>query len=163
MDNPPDRLIPATPEHARILAAALSDDHRRELTATGGMSPRVALEVSLASSVEAYTYVDPDGEPLFMMGVEAASPLTGAALVWMLATGAAGGHPRGILRAARWGLERAFAVTGAASVEQYIPVWYRTGLQFVHRLSFYILPDQASGRDGARLCRAIRYARKETP
>ncbi|MCD8138441.1 MAG: hypothetical protein LUE17_01445 [Planctomycetaceae bacterium] len=162
MDSLPDRFLPATAGHARDLAGNLSTDHRRELAATGGLSPRAALELSVAHSVEAYTYVDPAGVPVFMMGVEAASPLTGAALVWMLASDAAGSRPRGILRAARWGLARAFAVTGAASLEQYIPAWYRTGLRFVRRLGFRIRPAQADGRDGARLCRAILTARKES-
>ncbi len=162
MDNPPDCLVSATAVHARALASTLSDDHRRELAATGGLSPRAALDMSMANSVEAYAYVDRSGQPIFMMGVEAASPLTGAALVWMLASGAAGKHPRGIFRAARWGLARAFAVTGASWLEQYIPVWYRTGLQFVHRLGFYLLPDEAVGRDGSPMCRVILYPRKES-
>ncbi len=158
MDNLPRHVVVATPELAGRLLAKLKGEHRREILACGVYAPGEALASSLAASMEAYAYT-PDaangGAPLFMMGVEAASPITGGAVVWMLGGEGLERCPRAVLRVARWGVARAFAVTGAAYLEQRIPDWYETGLRFVRRLGFTAWPAAAGTREGGRLMRVV--------
>lgn len=122
---------------AAKLAASLSPFHRREIAETSGISVTAALTISLATSLEAYAYCPPPGAPVFIMGVERASPLTGTAMVWMLGSPDMPRYARGLLRAGRWGKERAFALTGAEALCQFIPSWYETGLRFAVRLGFH--------------------------
>lgn len=156
MDNRPRNLAPATRADAARLAASLSANHIREVLDTTGLSPGAALELSLSASLEAWSY-RPEGAraPVFMMGVEAAGRLTGSAMPWMLAGDGVGVRPRAVLRAARWGVGRAFAVSGAERLEQYIPAWYRTGLAFALRLGFGLAPTSLRGRSGGPLWRAV--------
>ncbi len=118
------------------LASSLSPSHRQEIAETARIPVAAALTISVATSVEAYAYCPTPGDPVFMMGVEPASPLTGTAMVWMLGRPDMTCHARGLLRAARWGKERAFALTGAEALYQLIPAWYETGLRFAARLGF---------------------------
>lgn len=156
MDNPPRGLRPAERADAARLAAVLSTDHVREVLDTTGMEPAAALELSLSASLEAWSYLpDGAGAPVFMMGVETAGCLTRSAMPWMLAGGGVTACPRAILRVARWGLGRAFAVSGAERLEQYIPAWYRTGLTFALRLGFGLAPTALRGRSGGPLWRAV--------
>lgn len=157
MDNRPRNVVPAIAGMIPALAARLAADHRREIADTVAMPPRAALEVSLAASAEAYALVDRYGEPVFMMGVEPASPLTGSAMVWMLGTDAVRNRPALTLRTARWGLARAFRATGAKRLEQYIPEWYRTGLRFARRLGFVAVPPRLRSAKGVALCRVLMY------
>lgn len=149
MDNPPKYLTPANARDIAALAADMSADHRREVRATGNLSPLAAAEISLAASVEAYAYIPPGrAAPVFAFGVGEAGALTGSALVWMLATPGIARHGAGVLRAARWGIGRAFLATGASCLCQCIPAWYGTGLRFVERLGFSVGGALGDG-DGA--------------
>ncbi len=154
MDNRPRYVVPATAEMAKYLAANLQADHRREIRACGVYAPEEALTASLTASLEAYAYV-PDGRLLFMMGVEPASPLTGGAVVWMLSGNGMERRPGGVLRVAKWGVHRAFAVTGAEYLEQRIPAWYGTGLRFVERLGFRLSRAAASAHEDAGMVRVV--------
>lgn len=147
---PPRGVVPATAGMAARLAAGLSRDHRREIRDTSGMPPEAAVLASLAASVEAYGFA-PREKVLFMMGVEPAGLLTSGAMLWMLAAEREPGHAAGMLRAARWGVARAFAVTGAGRLEQYIPEWYTAGLRFVKRLGFVAAPVTLPARSGVAL------------
>lgn len=161
MDSRPDGVVPATPGLVHRLAAAVSDDHAREIRDTAGVSVREAVSVSVAASVEAYAFVPGSGgEPVFMMGVEPASPITGNAMVWMLASGSLPRHAVGVLRATRWGIGRAFAAAGALALEQYIPEWYETGLRFVRRLGFAVRPTECRSLGGAPLWHAVLDSRQ---
>lgn len=147
---PPRGVVPATVGMAAELAAGLSRDHRREIRDTSGLPPEAALLASLAVSALAYGFA-PRGKVLFMMGVEPAGLLTSGAMLWMLATEQAPGHAAGMLRAARWGVAKAFAITGAERLEQYIPEWYAAGLRFVQRLGFVAAPGTLPSRSGVAL------------
>jgi hypothetical protein len=151
VDNPPKGLVPAAPVHVERLVRRLRTEHVREIADTSGLPPLDAVRLSLAASVEAYTLIRPTGDVLFMMGAEPASPLTGSALLWMIGSHAMDRHPAAVLRAASWGVERAFAVTGAHLLEQYIPAWYAIGLRFVERLGFEVTTAAAHCRSGCPL------------
>lgn len=141
MDNLPDGLFLADPEAAAVLASRLLREHAREIRDVSGLDPAAAVLLSLAVSREAYVYVPPGEEAVaFVMGVEDKSPLTGSAMVWLLGAEAMRRRPVALLRAARWGLRRAFLATGAERLEQFIPAWYRTGLHFARRLGFAVAP-----------------------
>lgn len=156
MDNRPDGVAPASLEAARSLAPRLSAAHRREIAVTSGLSPVRALELSLAASAEAYALTDGrSGEVVFMMGVEPASPITGGAMVWMLGGAGIRRRPARTLRCARWGIERAFAATGAEWLEQYIPEWYRAGQAFARRLGFVVERETTRGSGGCALRRVV--------
>ncbi len=163
MDSPPRGIVAATGEHAILLARALSADHLREIADAGGLPPIDALLMSMAASLESYAFVPGgDGMPVFMMGVEETGRLTGGAMLWMLASDAIRRHAPAALRAARWGLRRAFTVGGAERLEQYIPEWYATGLRFARRLGFVIEHVPCRGRNGT-LFRRVTLDRKDMP
>ncbi len=132
----PEGVVPLTPALAEDFASRLSPEHAREIRELSGLAPEAALRLSLAASLLAYAVRDRAGETLFLIGVEPAGCVTGAAQVWMVAARGMEAHARTILRCARWGLAAAFLATGAARLEQYIPVWYETGLRFAFRLGF---------------------------
>lgn len=141
MDNPPNGLVAATPENAAVLFGRLTREHVREIRDVSGIDQAAAVRLSLAASREAYVYVPPGGsEAAFIMGVEDKSPLTGAAVVWLLGSDVLRRRPAALMRAARWGVRRAFRITGAERLEQFIPAWYRTGLRFARRLGFVVAP-----------------------
>lgn len=141
MDSRPDYLIPAEADLADSFSHRLSPEHKREIRDLGSMNPADAVRASLACSKESYAFVPHVAAfPVFMFGVEPAGVITRTARVWMLATPEIKHHGVAVLRSARWGVERAFAVTGAYSLEQYIPHWYRVGLRFVQCLGFSIEP-----------------------
>lgn len=143
MVNRPEYVEPADAAMAAWLASNLSPFHRREIAETAGVDAARALALSVATSAEAYGYCPDPGKPVFMMGVERASPLTGLAMAWMLGRPDMARHARHLLRAARWGRDRAFALTGAEMLYQLIPSWYGTGLRFAARMGF--LPIGESG------------------
>ncbi|MCC8109224.1 MAG: hypothetical protein LIQ30_09320 [Planctomycetes bacterium] len=142
----PPHLEPVRPNDIAAFARCLRDEHVREIALATPLTPEDAVRLSLADSVEAYSY-RPDGEaaPVFMMGVEAASPITGGAMVWMLGRTAVDRYPAGVVRAARWGIDRAYRLTGAAYLEQRIPAWYRVGVRFAARLGFTVHPADRTG------------------
>ncbi|MCC8190790.1 MAG: hypothetical protein LIP77_09195 [Planctomycetes bacterium] len=157
MVSPPRGIVPATPGLADDLARHLSPDHLREVAETAGLTPRAALRLSLDASLEAYALLDDDGGVRFMLGVETPGLLTGGALVWMLAAASAARRPAALVRAATWGLDRAFAVTGAWWVEQFIPEWYVTGLRFARRLGFRLEPGYRAGTGAIPVRRVVLY------
>lgn len=153
-ESRPKGVVSATEKMAVELAALLSPEHAKEIRETSGMQPKAAVLLSLAYSVEAYAFA-PNGRTVFLMGVEAASPITGSAMPWMLGTMETAKNPAGVLRTAKWGLERAFRVTGATRLEQYIPEWYRTGLRFASRIGFDLRPAGVATSAGAALWHAV--------
>ncbi len=163
MANPleiPGGVEPATPALAAGLARRLDPDHAREILDVSGLAPGPALALSLAASLEAYAYVPPGREEaLFMMGVEARSPLTRGARLWLLGSKEKDKRPAGLLRAARWGLARAFRVSGADCLEQFIPDWYRTGLRFALRLGCSLTPSGLRARSGSPLWHVVFHRR----
>lgn len=158
MASPPKGVVPATPRLTREFLPHISPAHRREVSDVGGIDAETGLLLSLAVSLESYVFIPrPDNPPVFMMGVEDRSVLTGSAVVWMLGSELVNRHPAGVLRAARWGLWRAFFITGAESLEQVIPDWYRTGLRFVEHLGFRLEPSVFRGTGEAPLyCATVR-------
>lgn len=159
MGSLPKGVVPAGRDLAVAMAAKLSRDHAREIRDTGKLDPATAVLLSLDVSLEAYAFVVA-GAPVFMMGVERAAALTRSAMVWMLGTEDIRRHAAGTLRAARWGVNRAFAASGADRIEQFIPAWYATGLRFVSRLGFRLEPSGAKTFGGDALTRVV-LERKE--
>ncbi len=136
MDSLPDGVVLLTPALADSLARRLAPAHVREIRELSGLAPRAALRLSFAASLLAYAVLDGSGLPLFAVGVEAAGLLTGTAQVWMVGAAEMALCSRRILRCAAWGLDAAFAATGARALEQYIPAWYGTGIRFALRMGF---------------------------
>jgi hypothetical protein len=156
MVNRPDGIIPIDSHTARFVASLLSPEHAREVWDLSGLSPEDAVSASLAVSVEAFALLCPvTSDPLFLMGVEASGKIAGGALVWMLGTNRTSVFPRRMLRAVKWGLDRAFAVSGADRIEQFIPSWYDDGLRFVEHLGFELLPMTLRGRSGSSIWSAV--------
>lgn len=141
MANPPKWTVPATRTMAMRMANSLSPEHKREILQTNRIHPALALALSFDCSEERYAVCPPGHDaPIFLMGVEPRSPLTGNALVWMLGTPAIRRFPAATLRAARWGIRRAFTRTSADCLEQFIPAWYDIGVRFCERLGFSSVP-----------------------
>lgn len=73
---------------------------RQECRAAAGMSPELALFLSVETSSEAYTLVSPDGEPVGVCGLSPGNTERDR-LVWMLATDGLLQHSRLFLRESR--------------------------------------------------------------
>lgn len=89
-------LVPARAVHIGPIANRMRVTDRAECAAFG-MMPKPALRRSLASSSLAFTALV-DGRPEAMMGLEVRSAIEGFGSPWMLATDAAYGHARDLIR-----------------------------------------------------------------
>lgn len=72
------RRVPATLEHARVLAPLLSEADKLEIQHNSGREPFEALSDGLRQSVGCWSYLDNTGTPYVMQGV-----LPGG-YIWML-------------------------------------------------------------------------------
>lgn len=152
MDNRPECLIPADASSIDVFSRILSPEHKQEIGDLGMPYPAEAVRLSLRCSKESYAYMPDKGKPpVFIFGVENKGYITRTAMVWMLAAPEIIHHKVAALRSARWGVGRAFAITGAIQLEQYIPEWYQTGLRFVQRLGF--IPEKIPGPSRTPLVR----------
>jgi len=79
------RVVTALPEHAWKLAPTLRENDRNEIWAAAGLSPAAGLEISLASSFYAWTWLIGDA-PACMFGVGYASLLSGTGVPWLLSS-----------------------------------------------------------------------------
>lgn len=96
-------VVPATTEHIPTLAANMREADKREVWASHRHSPQEALEVSLAYSDMAWTFLgldeDGQGEPLFMWGVaRQGSILSDTGFPWLLGTNDIRKYQRTFLR-----------------------------------------------------------------
>ncbi len=149
MDNLPKWVFPATPPLLQRMAGKVRKEHRREILQCSGLAVEQALELSFHASVENYALVPPGRcVPIFVMGVESAAVLTGQSMVWMIGTDDIQHFPVAAMRAARWGMQRAWACTNATALDQYIPAWYRTGIRFAEALGFSADSDSSVTRQG---------------
>ncbi len=162
MDNLPKWVLPATLPLVRRMANQVRKEHRREIRQCSGLAVERAVQLSFHASVESYALVPPGWcVPIFVMGVEPASILTGQSMVWMIGTDDIQRFPVAVVRAARWGLQRAWARTGATVLDQYIPAWYRTGIRFAETLGF-VAESSSSIVWQSGLCLHM-VCRKKTP
>ncbi len=76
-------IVPATEEHAAIIAANPREADATEVRASCGMSIDWALRYGLRRSSKAWTAVM-DGEPVCMFGITLTSAITGSGTVWCL-------------------------------------------------------------------------------
>lgn len=92
-------LVPAAPEHIPPVAANMRPDDVAEVTAMG-LSPQLALKLSLAGSLHGFTAML-DGEPIAMLGLVPKSLVEGLGAPWLLGTEAVYRQGRALIGLAR--------------------------------------------------------------
>ena len=91
------RIIPATAEHADVIAPRMRDADRMEVLAASGRQPGPALLHSMQRSDFAYT-IEFDGVPETMFGCGTTDMLGRVGAPWLLGTDALERHYRHFLR-----------------------------------------------------------------
>lgn len=158
---PEVRILPATPEHVEELARAMRKEDAAEVLASGGFSPRQALEVSLAHSTSAWTvFFGP--EVAAMWGVcpgPGGSSLLGGSeigIAWALTGTAVDRSKRSFLRVSKVAL--AALLHDYAALVNYVDARYTAALRWARWLGFEVCPAVQFGH-GALLFHPIIYRR----
>lgn len=91
------RLVPARLTHVNPLAFTMRPHDVRECQAMG-RSPKAALRISLATSLQAFTALAEDGKVLAMLGVCPGSMIEGRGVPWFLGAPEVLNYGRDLLR-----------------------------------------------------------------
>lgn len=78
-------IVPATPEHLPLIAAAMPSEGVRELAEVYGQNPEETLRRNLLASTEAWTMFH-DTVPLAIFGVAPLSVMEGRGEFWVIGT-----------------------------------------------------------------------------
>lgn len=125
-------IRPATLADAERVAGRLRPEHRRE-AALVGLDGGEALCFSFRHAASCYAF-HAGGEPLFLAGAMEPEALDNTALAWLAGTPEMDAHPYPILEASRWLLPRLHGESGAARLENHVPVDYRKARKFARWL-----------------------------
>jgi hypothetical protein len=134
-DGWPDGIVPATPALIEEVARELRPEHVREIRLRSGLEAASALR--LAARLAAVCRVGRrDGRTLFAVGAGTPSPLTGAAVGWLLGTPAMDRHGLWIAEKSRECLPLLHRDSGAARIENRLPADYRRARKWLAWLGF---------------------------
>ncbi|HVJ40147.1 MAG TPA: hypothetical protein VM639_01570 [Dongiaceae bacterium] len=76
-------VVAARPVHVDRMAGIMRESDRQEVWAAAGLTPSAGLEISLASSLYAWTWLI-DDIPACMFGIGSESLLSGVGMPWLL-------------------------------------------------------------------------------
>lgn len=147
------RILPATVDHAELLAATMREEDRAEVEAAHGVKPLEALLVSLRTSSEAWTLLR-GGEVLAMGGV---APVGDTLLtrdvrgqVWLLSGTGVERNRKAFLRATRELLGK--LLEEYPELVNAVDARYDRALRWVKWLGFEVGDPQPLGKEGALFC-----------
>lgn len=92
-------IVPATEEHARVLARTLRDGDRMEIAALGVPAEQV-IAAHVRQSLRAWTALD-DGVPVFIWGFRTQSLIAHTAMLWALSAKGVERHKRALMEYSR--------------------------------------------------------------
>lgn len=136
------RLEVATAAHVNLVAARVRSADAAEVLASGGYSPREALDAGLKLSEMARTVFIGD-EALCMFGVVVSGDW---AIPWLLTTDAVDRNPLAFWRASKVILAELCALYPL--MLQQVDARYTQALSWVRRLGFDVAPAEPFGRAG---------------
>lgn len=159
--SPVVSVLRATPADIDAFAPLMRPADAAEVMRSGGLTPRAALEQSVAATAPRVWTVRFDGEPVAMCGISSVDLVGTVAVPWLLTGQGAGRHPREFLRLAR-------SVANAWADEfpvlfQYVDEEYASAHRFLRALGFTLYPPVAYGVAGALFRPAIRSRPCATP
>ena len=140
-DSLPPGIVPATSAMVDRLARCLRPEHVREVNAILPLGGENALRLSYQMAKACYAGVR-DGKLLFLFGVGRTSPLTRAAIGWLLGSGEMDKHGIWIADVSRRMLPHLHRVADADIIENWIPWDYTTSLRWLEWLDFEIGPPE---------------------
>lgn len=151
-------VVEARPEHADALARTMRAEDRAEVWATAHVDPRKGLEMSLSSSLYAWTWLV-DGQPACMFGVSSESILSGIGKPWLLT---------GDLLDRQWPVFarhcRPFIRKMSddfPKLENWVDARYRKAIRWLTWAGFYVFPPAPYGPDNLPFCRFEMYRRSD--
>lgn len=140
-DDLPAGIVPATAAMVDNLARRLRPEHIREVNAIVPLGGENALRLSFQAAKFCYAGIR-EGELLFLFGVGRTSPLTRAAMGWLLGAPEMDKHGMWIANASRQMLPFLHRVADADIIENWIPADYSASLRWLEWLDFEIgLPE----------------------
>ncbi|HWV38855.1 MAG TPA: hypothetical protein VN033_10315 [Vulgatibacter sp.] len=134
--------MPAAPAHVDELAPKLRPADAAEVLASGGFTPREALEESVRASAHAFAALF-DGEVAGMWGVVDGP---GCGIVWALTGPAVERHPKAFLRHSRVAV--GVLLRHYPALVNYVDARYAAALRWVRRLGFEVGPPETFGAAG---------------
>lgn len=151
-------VVEAKPEHIEALAATMRAEDRAEVWATAGVDPRKGLDMSLSSSLYAWTWLV-EGQPAAMFGVGSQSILSGIGKPWLLTGDLLTGHWLTFLRNCRPFIQK--MSEDFPILENWVDARYRKAIQWLTWAGFYVYPPEPYGLDNQPFCRFEMHRREE--
>lgn len=137
-------ILPATDEHAGILAPRVTAADAAECWAMAHIKPLDALKLSIRHSFMAYTWVI-DGEPACMYGISIFGLLDETGYPWMLGTDLVKRHYMPFLRNYRRQLDDMLSMF--TTLETYVDARHKVCLRWLKWTGFEIEPPEPFGLD----------------
>lgn len=135
-------MVPAAPEHVDELAPKMRPADTAEVLASGGFTPREALEESVTASAHAFAALF-DGEVAALWGVVDGP---GCGIVWALTGPAVERHPKAFLRHSRIAVN--VLLRHYPALTNFVDARYEQALRWVRRLGFSVGPPEPFGAAG---------------
>lgn len=138
-------IVPATVEHAEILALNLTLIDIESLELTASTSALEAIKTSIACSVEAYAGVFND-EPYIVFGVAQPTMLSDIGVPWMISSSAIKNHGLEFVRQARAVVK--VMAERYETLESYIDARYTNTIRMFKAIGFKVSPAAPYGDGG---------------
>ncbi len=135
----------ARPDHARTMAPIMRAQDRDEVWAAAAVGPLEGLEISLAGSLQAWTWLV-EGRPVCMFGVGCQSLLGGTGIPWLLSSDLVGRHWMPMLRFYRPFLAEMSALFPVLT--NWVDARYRKAIRWLAWMGFELFPAAPHGPFG---------------
>jgi hypothetical protein len=138
-------IIPATHDHAAIVAATMRPADLAEVLASGGHDPLTALTRSISLSTHSWAGLV-DGQAAALFGVGPASLASGIGCPWFLGSTLLDAHPRPMLSMSRDWLDRIAQLY--PHLENHVDARNRRAVRWLSWLGFSLHPAAPHGPHG---------------
>lgn len=135
-------VVAAAPSHAREMAPIMRPGDRDEIWAAAGIAPLMGLEVSLASSRYAWTWLV-DEVPACMFGVGSASTMSGTGIPWLLSSELVNRHWLPFLKYYRPFLAQ--MRSDFPTLTNWVDCRYEAAIRWLRWMGFEIMPPAPHG------------------
>jgi len=135
-------VVPALWAHAEAMAPMMRPGDREEVWAAGGVGPLEGLEISLAASLYAWTWLI-DDVPACMFGVGSPSILSGTGIPWLLSGELVNRHWRPFLSYYRPFLDR--MRDDFTLLTNWVDARYGLAIRWLGWMGFEIMPPAPHG------------------
>jgi hypothetical protein len=135
-------VVAATPDHARALAPIMRAEDKAEIWAAAAVGPLEGLEISLAGSFQAWTWLV-EGRPACMFGIGCPSLLAGIGTPWFLSSLLLDRHRVPLLKFYRPFLAEMSALFPVLT--NWVDARHRTAIRWLAWMGFTLFPAEPHG------------------